>query len=335
MIRGVAWRGVVWRFAAAVAFAVASAAPVVAQIEGGDLFSGAIRYNPRRGDDHGKSKLRLLNRKLAGLRDDVLWHVEAANVTYPMAGNASLLSASRLGLTERLEFSSYLLFDVGRPTLHAKILWHVFDKRWFLSSRINVSNAYPAMSLARSHGLNGLIREEAEIPLVFEVGHEALLSRGWFSDPNCSDGSVYLILTAGLGVYGGFKFNNVEDLDQAPRHFLANRGETLISDGFRGRLKFWADAQLMGRINVHGGLSYHFGSFTKHHAVELQLEGEYFFTARLSGKLGFLTSFANYRRVDRGAAIWPMLDVSYYFGGRNTRRQSSLFRRGIYKGSNL
>lgn len=333
MMSGVVWRGVARRLAAAVV-AAASAVSVVAQIEGGDLFTGIIRYNARRGDDHGKSKLGLLNRKLAGLRDDVLWHVEAANVSYPMAGNASLLSASRWGVTERLEFSSYLLFDVGRPTLHAKILWRVFDKRWFLSSRFNVSNAYPAMSIARSHGLNGLIREEEDIPLVFEAGHEALVSRGWFSDPNCSDGSVYLILTAGLGVYGGFKFNSVEDLDQAPRHFLANRGETLISDGFRGRLKFWADAKLTERINVHGGLSYHFGSFVKHHAVELQVEGEYFFTARLSGKLGFLTSFANYRRVDRNAAIWPMIDVSYYFGSRNTRRQKSLFRSGVYKGSN-
>ena len=309
--------------------------PAVAQIEGGDLFGGTIRYNPRKGDDHGDAKKRQVEKLKHAMRDDILWHAEAANVVYRHAGNVSLLSASRWGLSEKIELSTYLALDVIRPTVYVKVLWKVFDKRWFLASRFNVANAYTGMSLAQTLGVSRVISDTAQIPTVFEVGHEMLLSRAWFSDQNCSDGSVYLIITAGLGLYGGFNVSSVPDLDQVRFHFLANRGETVTGTGWRGRLKFWADGRINARIFLHGGLAYHFGSFSHHHTIELQGEGEYFFNSKFSAKLGFLTSFGSYTRVDKNAAIWPIIDLTYYFGKKDMSRRSSLFERGIYKGSNL
>lgn len=318
------------------ALGAALAAPQCAwaQIEGGDWYSGVIRYNPRKADDHGEQKERLLASSFYGRRDDVLWHAEAAGVVYGRAGNVSLLSASRWGLTDRLELSTYVAEDVLRPSVYVKALWRVFQKRWFLSSRFNIANAYPGMSLAQGAKVERVIEPEADVPLVFELGHEMLLSRAWFTDPNCSDGSAYLILTAGLGLYGGGNFSSADDLRQVRFHFLANRGETLTGSGFRARLKLWADGRLTNRINLHGGIAYHAGTFSSHHAVEIQAEGEYFFTGRWSAKLGFLTSFAHYRGIDSHAAIWPIVDVSYYFGKKSTAGRSSLFKRSVYRGSN-
>lgn len=295
--------------------------------------NGTYYYNPLRGDTHKAEKKEQRRRDFIGVRDDILWHAEGANVVYRGAGNVSLLSASRWGMTERVELSTYVALDVARPTLYVKALWKVYDKRWFLSSRFNVANAYPAMRIGQRLGLNGFIHEEAEIPVVFELGHELLLSRAWFTDLNCSDGSVYLIVTGGLGLYGGYNFSDAEDLPQVPRHFLANRGETLVGSGFRGRLKVWADGRLTDRLALHGGMAYHFGTFEHHGALEIQAEGEYFFSYRLGVKLGFLTSFGNYERVEKGAAIWPLVDVTYYFGKRDVSKRSSLFGRGVYRSS--
>lgn len=297
---------------------------------------GEVVYEPRYGSDWGEGKSQLNGlRGLFKLRDDLLWHAEAANVVYRGAGNASLLSASRYGLTERLELSTYLVEDVIRPTIYAKVLWKTFDrKKWFLSSRFDLANAYPGMSLAQSMEVERVIKPTVEkIPLVFEVGHEMLLSRAWYTDPNCSDGSVYLIMTGGIGLYGGIRCVKGDTIDQSRFHFLANRSETLIDNGFRARLKFWVDGRLTGRLYAHGGVYYHTGLFTKHHAVELQGEAEFFFSSKISAKVGFLTSFAHYSGIEKHAAIWPIVDVTYYFGQRNKTSVSDLFRRSERRGS--
>ena len=305
-------------------------------------YSSDGQFNSRFNDQSAKGDSRFTH-----MRDDILWHAESANVVYMGAGNASLLSATRYGLTERMEISTYLVEDVLRPSVYLKVLWNewvhrsngsrVFQvnngKKWFLASRFNICNAYPGMSLAQTFKVDRLIGQDDEIPLVFEVGHELLLSRAWYNDPNCSDGSVYFIVSAGLGLYGGFNFSHdVPDLKQLGFHFLANRGETLTGDGFRARLKVWADGVITKRFALHGGLAYHVGTFTHHHAGELQGEAEFFFNSRLSIKGGLLFGWANYTSVDREAGIWPIIDLSYYFGKKHSR-SSSLFQRGVYKGS--
>lgn len=297
---------------------------------------GEVVFESRFGTDIGSSKIKLNGlRGLFKLRDDMLWHAEGANVVYHGAGNISLLSASRYGVTERLELSTYLVEDVARPTIYAKALWGVFDKKkWFVSSRFDIANAYPGMSLAKRMEIERVIRPDAKVPLVFEVGHELVVSRAWYTDPNCSDNSVYLILTGGIGLYAGIRCAKGDTIDQPRFHFLANRSETLIDNGFRARFKFWVDGRLTGRLYAHGGIYYHTGFFSKHHAVELQAEGEYFLSSKLSLKAGFLTSFAHYRGISSHAAIWPIVDVTYYFGQRNKSAQGSLFQRKLNRRTN-
>ncbi len=290
-------------------------------------------YDPRRHDDHGSRKMKQMSRNIY-LRDDMLWHVETANVSYRYAGNVSLLSASRYGLTDRLELSTYLVQDVIRPSLFLKSLWKIYKHKWFISSRFDVANAYPGMSLAQSYDVSRVIGPEDKIPLVFEVGHELLVSRAFYEDQNCSDGSAYLIFTGGLGTYWGINCNRsaAPDLPQVNYHFITNRAETLTGQGFRLRFKFWADGRLSNRFYARGGVFYHVGSFTKHHALEMHVEGEFFFSSRISLKAGFLTSFASYTDVEKHAAIWPLLDFTYYFGKKRLR-SSTLFDRGVMQGS--
>ncbi len=302
---------------------------VTAQVR--ETKKGAFVFNARKSDDLGKFKEAQGEQRYYNVRDDVLWHAEAANVVYPKAGNISLLSASRYGMTEGLELSTYLAEDVMRPTLYAKLLIGVFNKKWFASSRFDIANAYPGMKIAQKLEVDRIIGQGVKIPLVFEVGHELLVSRAWFTDPNCSDNSVYLILTGGIGLYGSFRCNKADTLDQPRFHFMANRSETLIDKGFRARFKIWADGRLTNRLYAHGGVSYHTGFFSCHHAVELQAEGEFFFNSSLSAKLGVLASFAHYRGIDNHAAAWPIVDVTYYFGKRRTRDLSLFDRRTIRK----
>lgn len=289
------------------------------------------RMNDERGN-HRKMKsseeFRLATRGKY-LRVDQLWHMESAGVAPRHAGNISLLSASRFGLTQRLELSTFLVEDVLRPSLHAKLLWKIFDKRYYLTSRFNVANAYPGMALAQRFEVDRIIGQQDTIPLVFEVGHELLFSRAWFSDMNCSDGSVYLIMTWGLGLYGSLNFSDAPDLKQARFHFLANRGETLTGNGFRGKVKYWVDGRITSALFLHGGLMYNFGSFNKHNSLELQAEAEYFFNGFFSAKLGLLASFGNYTDVKQKAGIWPIVDLTWYFG-KPSRKSDSLFGRKMF-----
>ena len=288
-----------------------------------------VVYNPRKSDDRGenKAKLKFLN------RNDLLWHAEAANVAYRKAGNGAIFSASRYGLTDRLELSTFLATDVIRPNLYAKALWKVFNKRWFLTSRFDVANAYSGMKLLQKKDVTKVIAKDAKIPLIFEFGHEFLLSRAWFTDQNCSDGSVYLAMTFGLAFYGGIKMRDEDTRLPQPRwHFLANRAETVMDNGFRTRIKLWADGRINSRLFLHGGVYYHIGSFVKKNAVELQGEGEYFFNQHISAKVGVLMSFAHYENVDKHFGALPILDFSYYFG-TNKSRNGSLFQKGVYKPS--
>ncbi len=286
---------------------------------------GEIVYNPRYGDDEGELRRAILDLKPEKLRDDILWHAEAANVVYPKAGNVSLLSATRYGVTDKLELSTYIVEDVMRPTIYAKLLWGRFGKHWFASSRFDIANAYSGMKLGQRLEVERICPPDVKVPLVFELGHELLVSRAWYTDQNCSDGSVYFILTGGIGLYGSFIASRGDTIEQPRFHFMANRSETLIDKGFRARFKIWADGRLTNRIYAHGGVAYHTGFFSKHHAVELQAEGEYFFKSYLSGKLGVLASFAHYKGISNHAAAWPIIDVTYYFGKRNKRNESNLF----------
>lgn len=288
-------------------------------------------FEPRAYNEHGATKKRQQKVKFTQRRDDYLWHEESAGTVSKRCGNLSLLSASRYGVNDRVTLSTFLVQDVVRPALYCKVLWKVLNKRWFFASRFGVENAYPGMRLCQKHELFG-VSPDFEPPMAFELSHEFLATYGFFRDANCSDGSLWLALTGGLAFFGSINFRNCPDLEQLEWHFIANRGETLVGDGFRGHLKVWADWKINPRWSVHGGPFLHFGGFRKHAAFELRAEGEFFINALFSVKAGGFLSCANYERVKSKIGGLPMVDFTWYFGKAKLRGKE-LFDRSMYRRS--
>lgn len=293
--------------------------------------NGNFYYDPRAGDEHGKTKLRQQRVRFGQVRDDYLWHEESAGIPSRHCGNLSLLSATRFSLNYHVQLSTYLVQDVVRPALFCKVLWTVLKKHWYFTSRFGLENGAPGMKICQRHELFGVKKEGWTIPAAIELSHEFLASYAFFHDANCSDGSLYLVLTGGLALFGSINFRSCPDLEQLEWHFVANRGETLLGDGFRGRLKLWADWKIGPRWTIHGGPQLHFGGFRKHVAFELQAEAEFFLNALFSLKAGGMMSCANYNNVKHKVGGLPMIDFTWYFGKGDFRGRQLFDQRKIYK----
>ena len=261
-------------------------------------------------------------------RDDILWHPETANTQYRHAGNVSLTTASRFGISDRIELSTYLAFDYFQPNIAVKYRWNAKPKNWIFSSKINFGNAYPGFKYAQKNEIKDFIDIDAKIPFVLESGHEFLVSRRFTRDKNCSDGSEWLILTASIGTYWG---NDIKSgtVTQTPKHFLANRSMVLIDNNFLGSLKLWADWQTLNWLHLHGGMRFHHWSERKSFAYELQTECEIFITPALSTRAGFAFSAANYKSVKNVCGVLPIVDFTYYFGKKKSDERSLFNPNGV------
>ncbi|MCQ2204625.1 MAG: hypothetical protein MJZ15_09315 [Bacteroidales bacterium] len=259
-------------------------------------------------------------RKSATMRDDQLWHHETARTSYRKAGNVSVLTASRVGITERMELSTYLAADFFQPNVMLKCRWNSDPKLWFFSSRFNIGSAYPGLFYAQKHDKEKFVRREDKLPLAIEFGHELMISRRFSGDVNCTDGSDYLILTASLGTYMGAAFRE-GSVPQIPRHFLANRSEVLLDNDFLASLKIWADWRMLKWANMHCGVRLFNWSFDRNFAFEFQAEAEGFIVNEFSVKLGGALSIANYESVSRKVGAVPIVDLVYYFGKRKSKER--------------
>ena len=80
---------------------------------------------------------------------------------------------------------------------------------------------------------------------------------------------------------------------------------------------------------LRGGLRYFVGSFTGHHAMEMDAAVEYFLKSRLSFSGGAMVSMAGYRELNFFGFL-PFVDITWYFGSHNVL-QSGLFERDVVK----
>lgn len=272
------------------------------------------QFNP----DHDKGRG---TKREATKRDDLIWHPEAANVQYRHSGNISILTASRFGLNERWELSSYLGFEFWQPNAALKFLWNYGTNVWYFASKVNVATAVPGLRYARTKGFSDYVRPDDEIGNTFELGHEFLVSRAFSRDQNCSDGGKWLIVTGSIGTYFGVRNGDRGTVQQLPYHFVANRGMTLINSNSLFAAKLWADWQASGWLLIHGGLRAHNWSMRKNFDVELQAEAEFVFTTRFTARAGGAFSFANYERTKYQCGAIPIVDITYYFGKKKAKER--------------
>lgn len=255
-------------------------------------------------------------------RDDLLWHSEAANTQYRHAGNASLTTATRWGVTDRIELSTFAAFDFFQPNLAMKFKWNALPPdEWFFASKINIGNAYPGLHFAQTHNKTELVNPDAKLPIVGELGHEFIVSRRHTTDLNCSDGSEWLIITTSIGTYWGIDFKD-GNVTQIPKHFLANRSMVLIDNNFLLSFKLWGDWKVLNWLLLHGGTRFHHWNEKKAFAFELQAEGEVFITTDFSARAGVAFSAANYKSTAHKCGAVPIVDFTYYFGKKKSDERS-------------
>lgn len=273
-------------------------------------------YNSSLDKDKGVPKTNLY-------RDDLLYHSESAYITPDDRGNYSLLKYSRFGIGHGIEISTNIGEDAFRPIIGAKREWGQWGKLNIFSSALSLSTFYPGYWIAKKAGMEKICAEDKRIIKALEIGHEFIYSHIWSSDPNCSTGNPYLVMSIGFGTYWGVKMSN-DVMSPMGYHILAQRSNTYGNKGFRMHLKGWVDGYINSWLTVHGGLWLQCSPKLKHPvSLEGRVEAEAFLTPRVSVSLGALGSFGNFVGVKTLAMVYPMFDVSFYFGKK--KNMSGLF----------
>lgn len=213
-------------------------------------------YNMSLDKDKGVPKANLY-------RDDLLYHSESAYVTPDDRGNYSLLKYSRFGIGHGMEISTNIGEDAFRPIVGVKREWGQWGKLNILSSSVTLSTFYPGYKIAQNAGMDKIVEPWRNIRLTMELGHEFIFSHIWSSDPNCSTGNPYMVMSFGLGTYWGI---NTTDTVMTPMkyHLLAQRSTTYGDSGFRMHLKGWVDGYINSWLTIHGGLWVQYAPVLKH-----------------------------------------------------------------------
>jgi hypothetical protein len=258
-------------------------------------------------------------------RGAFLWHSETANTSARKSGNLSLVGASRYGVTSTLELSTHLAFDYWIPNISMKKIWRRDD--WVVSSRHALASATPGIQWARGQRHFDLVADEP-VPFILSSTNELLVSRPFIDRQGCNVPQPWLILSASASFSFGVPFGGYEGREMQA-HFLANRSEAWIGQGFYGCLKARADWQMLPQAILRGGFRYYAGSFSGTHAVELDASLEYFLLSRLSVSGGCMFSLASYDGLNR-VGFLPFVDLSWYFG-RHEDLQTGLFETDVIK----
>lgn len=256
-------------------------------------------------------------------RDDQIWSQEAANTVYNKAGNLCFTSETRIGLSDQWEISSNLGADIFAPNIFLKKLFKISNKQEYWSFKVGLITGAPGYHIAQKHKYGKIISADDDVPFVIDTNGELIYSYAFRHDPNCAKDNAWLILSNSIAAHVGLNANG-KHVSQAGYHFLANRAETLRDWSAYIRAKVWADWLVNSWLVLRGGLKYYFGNFEKHHALEAQVEGEFFLVSSLGIKVGGLASYAHYTSVNKKIGFFPSADITYYFGKKQDR-ENKLF----------
>lgn len=256
-------------------------------------------------------------------RDDQIWSEESANTVYTKAGNICLTSETRIGLSDQWEISSNLGADIFAPNFFLKKLFKISNKQEYWAFKVGLITGAPGYHIAQNHKYGKIISPDDDVPFVIDTNGELIYSYAFRHDPNCAKDNVWLVLTNSIAGHIGMNVNG-KHVSQAGYHILANRAETLRDWSTYLRAKVWVDWMINSWIVLRGGMKYYFGNFKNHHALETQVQGEFFLFRSLGIKLGGLLSYAHYTTVDKKFALFPSADLTYYFG-KKTDRDNKLF----------
>ena len=258
------------------------------------------------------------------LRDDQVWSARTAATSYVNAGNVSITSQSRYGLTSRIELSTCLGLDYWVPNLFIK--HEISRKKLWISSLHGVYSSWPGLKEVAREKENFLADSVTGEPMVLSVRNQLIVSRPFYNNMACNPSQPYLVISASLAVDVGIPFDD-EEIYVEDDLFKTPRSMSYAGKGWMGMAYGRADWQIFPQLYGRGEIRVLFGNYTPGITVEQETLIEYFPFAKLSVSGGYLLGIGNIG--NRNIQILPFLDVTYYFG-RKQGRQRGLFKQQMF-----
>ena len=163
-----------------------------------------------------------------------IWSSGSAHVLPQKRVEVGLFQALNYGQSENITWSTHPIYFLIMPNLSVK--WsHGFWKDWLIASRHSAwYPTYLLRTIARE-GTGGIISPEFDIPQMFAVNNEFLITR-YFGDD--------LLLTAKAGLALGIKFGGLDDRTTIDLPLIYNRLAVFyhgyqLRAGIEGQGKFY------------------------------------------------------------------------------------------------
>ena len=248
-------------------------------------------------------------------RDDYIWTSETAYSSSKKTGNISLTTPSRYGLGKNFEISTMLPLNYFVPNLILKKSYPT--KRFIFAHRHALYSSTPGLIWAQKNHYGKIVASDVDIPVIVAIRNELIVSYPFKSDPVCSTGLPFLIITAGVALDAGFAFeqNNLNMIDE---HFLGSRSPALTGKGAQLSTRLRVDVRLTDFLLIESDVKFFFGKFINNNfSLEQHTGLQFFLTRNVSFTVGYTASYGYFST--KNFMIFPNADLSFYFGKKNKR----------------
>jgi hypothetical protein len=250
------------------------------------------------------------------LRDDHIWAPGTAATSYSKAGNLSLSSASRYGLSQGIELQTWLGLDYWIPNLFVKR--EISRGNLWISSLHGVYSSWPGLKHVAANGGPFPADSVSGVPLTLSLKNQLIVSKPFYDVMDCNPHQPFLVLSASLALDYGIAFSD-EDIYIEERHLLTPRSKSYAGEGLLATLAVRGDWQINPVLYGRGELRTIVGNFSSGLAFEQQSSVEYFPFRDLSLSGGYVLGLGNFG--SRFVSLWPFVDISIYFGRKQGRKR--------------
>ncbi|WP_291855899.1 hypothetical protein [Marinilabilia sp.] len=250
------------------------------------------------------------------LRDDHIWAAGSAATSYQKAGNLSLSSASRYGLSQGVELQTWLGLDYWIPNVFVKR--EISRGDIWVSSLHGAYSAWPGLNRVSANGGPFPADSLSGVPLTLSIKNQLMVSKPFYDVMDCNPHQPFLVFTGFLALDYGFAFSE-EEIYIEEQHLITPRSRAYTGKGLHGTLGFRGDWRINPALYARGELRSLIGNFPAGVAFEQQSSVEYFPYRNFSVSGGYIVGLG--RVGPRLFTFWPFVDISIYFGRKQGRKR--------------
>jgi hypothetical protein len=258
------------------------------------------------------------------LRDDHIWSGGTAATSYFNAGNVSLASASRYGVSQGLELQSWLGLDYWIPNLFIKR--EISRGDIWVSSLHGAYSSWPGLKQVYEKGGSFPADSLTGVPLTISVKNQLMVSKPFYDVMDCNPHQPFLVVTGFLALDYGFAFTD-EEIYIEERHLITPRSIAYAGKGLYGTLGVRGDWRINPVLYARGELRGLVGNFPSGVTIEQQSSVEYFPFRNFSLSGGYVVGMGRFG--ERFFSLWPFFDFSIYFGKKQGRKRG-LFEQTMF-----